>query len=271
MTDSKQNFFKAGKKLSRILGQVLAEVKPGKKLIELENLTQRLIAEAGGVPNFAMEPNYHWATCINLNEGIVHGIPDEKVIKENDVVSLDMGLRYHGWHSDMAYTLQVKSQNSTRLPAPKAAGSGGQDIKSQKNLETGRFLETGKRALAEAIKTVKAGNRVGHISAAIERVIEGAGYHCARELTGHGIGRKLHQEPWIPGLLTRPVEKTPLLKKGMGLAIEVIYTMGKPRLEKSADGWTIKTVDGRISALFEKTVLVTEGGVRIVTPFGWRG
>jgi len=254
MIDSKQNFFKAGKKLSQVFGQVLAEVKPGKKLIELENLTQRLIAEAGGEPNFAMEPNYHWATCINLNEGIVHGIPDEKVIKEGDVVSFDMGLCYHGWHSDMAYTIEVKSEKL-----------------KVKSLEVERFLEAGKRALAEAIKAVKPGNRVGHISAAIERVIEGAGYHCARELTGHGIGRKLHQKPWIPGLLTEPIENTPLLEEGMGLAIEVIYTMGKPRLMRSADGWTIKTVDGKISALFEKTVFVAERGVRIVTPFGWRG
>ena len=255
MIDSKQNFFKAGKKLSQVFGQVLAEVKPGKKLIELENLTQRLIAEAGGEPNFAMEPNYHWATCINLNEGIVHGIPDKKVIKEGDVVSLDMGLRYHGWHSDMAYTIKVQKSKT----------------KNQKDLDIERFLQAGKRALAEAIKAVKPGSRVGHISAAIERVIEGAGYHCARELTGHGIGRKLHQKPWIPGLLTEPIEHTPLLEKGMGLAIEVIYTMGKPRLMRSADGWTIKTVDGKISALFEKTVFVAERGVRIVTPFSWRG
>jgi len=237
-------FQKSGKRLSEVFGRVLEEIKPGRRLIEIEKKANQLLLETGGRPSFKMVKNYHWATCLNLNEGVVHGIPDEKVIKSGDVVSLDMGLYYHGWHSDMAYTIQV----------------------GRSDRKTERFLAAGREALSAAVAEVKAGKRVGHISGAIQKVIEGSGYHCVRELTGHGVGRKLHQFPWIPCLLTSPVAETPLLKEGMGLAIEVIYALGKPDLKKSSDGWTIKTQDGKISALFEKTVLVTRRGSKVITP-----
>ena len=248
MITSVKDFLTAGEKLAQVFARCLKEIKPGKRLIEIEQLANQLIEQEGAKASFKTVPGYHWATCINLNAGIVHGIPNQEIIKEGDVVSLDMGLVYRGWHSDMAYTIKVQGKE---------------------NLEVEKFLNTGKRALEEAIKAVKPGNRVGHISAAIQRVIEGEGYHCVRDLTGHGIGQKLHQDPWIPCLLMGPVDQTPELKEGMGLAIEVIYTMGKPELRKSADGWTIETQDGKISALFEKTVLVTRKGAQIVTPFLW--
>lgn len=248
MNASIKEFLTAGEKLAKIFSQCLKEIKPGRSLIEIEQLANQLIEQEGVRASFKTVPGYHWATCINLNAGVVHGIPDQKTIKEGDVVSLDMGSLYQNWHADMAYTIKVQGQE---------------------NLEIERFLNTGKRALEEAIKVVKPGNRVGHISAAIQRVIEGNGYHCVRELTGHGIGRKLHQDPWIPCLLTGSIDQTPELEEGMGLAIEVIYTMGEPELKKLADGWTIETQDGKISALFEKTVLVTRKGARIITPFLW--
>ncbi len=242
-------FIEAGKRLSRIFAKTLAEIKPGRKLREIDSLADKFISKSGGKASFKGVGDYQWATCINLNEGVVHGIPDNKIIKRGDVVSLDMGFEYQGCHADMAYTLQI--QNPKSLPT---------------DLEVDRFLEAGKKALDEAIRAVRAGNRVGHISKAIQEIIEEAGYSCVRELTGHGIGGNLHQPPWIPCRLTERIEKTPLLKEGVGLAIEVIYTLGKADLEKMADGWTIKTRDGKISALFEKTVLVTKKGVRVVTP-----
>ena len=248
MMISIKDFFIAGEKLARIFAYCLKEIEPGKKLIEIERLASQLIKQEGAEASFKTVPGYHWAICINLNAGVVHGIPDRKVIRKGDLISLDMGLFYRGWHADMAYTIRVSDKKDEKIE---------------------EFLTTGKRALAEAIKAAKAGCRVGHISAAIQQVVEGRGYHCIRELTGHGIGQKLHQDPWIPCFLTNSIDQTPELKEGMGLAIEVIYTFGSPQLKKLADGWTIETQDGKISALFEKTVLVTRKGTQIITPFLW--
>jgi len=241
----KTPFEVAGEKLSQVFAEVISKVKPGVSLLELEKETVSLIKKAGGKASFKMVSGYDWATCINLNEGIVHGIPNERKIRSGDVVSLDMGLFWKGWHSDMAYTLQVGKKSS----------------------EISSFLEAGKKALELAILQALPGNRVGNISAVIQKTIGEASCACLPELTGHGIGQKLHQEPWVPGVVLRPIEKTPLLKEGMGLAIEVIYTRGKPRMKTEADGWTISTQDGKISALFEKTILVSEKEFKTITPF----
>lgn len=243
-----RSFIESGKRLAQVFDQVLEEIKPGKKLSAIDSLVERLILQAGGKPSFKSVPNYSWASCVNLNQGVVHGIPDQKMIKKGDLVSLDVGFQYQGWHSDMAFTL--------------VAGG-------KANQKKDKFLKTGEKALRKAIDAVKPGNRVGHISKAIQETIEGEGYHCSYQLTGHGIGKKLHQLPWIPCLLNWPVEKTPFLESGMGLAIEVIYMAGRPEVETEADGWTIRTSDGKMSALFEKTVLVTQKGVKIITPYNW--
>ncbi len=246
------NFFQAGEKLSRAFAKTLNEIKPGISLAEIEKKAVRFIEAENGQPGFKTVDNYHWATCINVNNGVVHGVPNDTEIKTGDLVSLDMGLIYKGWHGDMAYTKLVDSQKSI--------------VKSDKE-EIIEFLEAGERALEKAIKQVKSGNRIGDISRVIEEVITGAGYQVVKRLTGHGIGRKLHQQPLIPGFLSGPVESTPLIKKNMGLAIEVIYTKGKGKIKTADDGWTITTQDGKISALFEKTVLASENGVKIITPY----
>jgi len=249
-----QDWLVAGQKLSQVFHQCLKAIKPGCRLAEIDHLADQLIQQVGAKPSFKTVTGYQWATCINVNEGVVHGIPHPTIIvKAGDLVSLDIGLIYRGWNVDMAYTIKVQNQKD----------------KEEEKQQEEKFLEAGKKALEEAIKMVRPGNRVGHISAAIEQIIEGNGYHCVRSLTGHGIGRQLHQEPWVPCLLVEPIEQTPELKEGMGLAIEVIYTMGKPELKKLADGWTIATQDGKISALFEKTVLVTRKGGKVITPFIW--
>lgn len=250
-----KNFFEAGQKLACVFAKTLNEVKPGVKLADIEKKAVSFIHQEGGKPGFKMVENYNWATCINLNQGVVHGIPDEKKISHGDVVSLDIGLYYNGWHADMAYTKLVKN--------------GGLKVKSEnKNKE---FLEAGENALEEAIKQVKPGNRVGHISRKIEKIIKRQGYDIFHRLTGHGIGKELHQAPYIPGELNQPIKKTPLLKPGMGLAIEVIYTYGKGELKTARDGWTLVTRDGKISALFEKTVLVTNNSAKIITPYLFSG
>jgi methionyl aminopeptidase len=230
-----------GQKLKQVMEEVISKIKPGVTLQELEAVAVRKIKALGGKPSFKMVPRYHWATCLNLNEGVVHGIPDETVIKKGDLVSVDAGFYSQGFHTDMARTVEVGTKKETQ------------------------FLEVGKKALEKAISQVKPGKRVGDISLAIERTIKKAGYSPVRRLTGHGVGRQLHQEPTIPCFLRGEVRATPLLKKGMVLAIEVIYTLGKPDIFVADDGWTIQTQDGKIAALFEETVAIGADGPLILT------
>jgi methionyl aminopeptidase len=242
-----RNFLRAGQKLAQAFAKTIKEIKPGVSLLEIEVLANEYIDEQGGKPGFKMVDNYDWATCININDGVVHGVPDGTKIKPGDIVSLDMGLYYRGWHSDMAYTKEIRS--------------------SKHEIRNGEFLAVGEKALEKAIDQAKPGNRVGHISHAIEDTIGRAGYRVIPRLTGHGVGRELHQDPMIPGVLSGKVERTPKIKAGMGLAIEVIYTKGSPGIKTAGDGWTIVTKDGKMSSLFEKTVLVTKGGAEIITPY----
>jgi len=242
-----RNFLQAGQKLARAFAKTLNEVNIGISLAQVERKALQYIKAEGGKPGFRMVDNYDWATCININQGVVHGIPDNTEVRPGDIVSLDMGLYYRGWHSDMAYTKEIRS--------------------SKHEIRNGEFLAVGEKALEKAIDQARPGNRVGHISKAIEETIGQAGYRVIPRLTGHGVGRELHQDPMIPGVLTGKVERTPKIKVGMGLAIEVIYTKGQPGIKTTGDGWTIATRDGKISSLFEKTVLVTKNGAKIITPY----
>lgn len=231
-----------GKILRRIKKQLINEIKVNAVPLQIDNLAKELIKEAGGYPSFMTVRGYKWATCICVNDEVVHGIPDNEPFKEGDVVGLDIGLLYQGWHTDTSTTKWLKPQ----IP----------NSKFQK--ETEMFIKTGKTALKRAIGQAKAGNRVGHISRAIQDTVEEAGYSVVKTLVGHGIGKKLHEAPHIPGILAGSVAKTPEIKNGMALAIEVIYNMGKPEIiYKNADGWTLGTLDKSISGLFEETVLVT--------------
>jgi methionyl aminopeptidase len=134
------------------------------------------------------------------------------------------------------------------------------------NKKKEHFLETGKRALREAINSAKSGKRVGHISKTIQDIVEKEGYSVVRSLVGHGVGKELHEPPEVPGYLAGKIEKTPLLKTGMTVAIEVIYNMGGPDIAyANEDGWTIKSSDGSLSAVFERTVLITKDGCEVLT------
>ncbi len=234
-----------GKKLSAILVELFNFAKEGINLLELESKAVRLIKESGGEPGFMKVPNYHWATCLNINDEVVHGVPKDYFLKNKDVLNIDIGLFYKGFHTDMSGTIFISN-------------------KKDKGIE--KFLETGKKALKLAEKEAKDGNRVGNISQKIQEVIEKNGYNCARNLTGHGIGRNLHEEPTIPCILNKPIDETPIFKKGMTLAIEVIYTQGEPELIMNPkDGWTIKTKDGKISAVFEETIVISKNRPVVLT------
>ncbi|MGB9706690.1 MAG: type I methionyl aminopeptidase [Microgenomates group bacterium] len=230
-----------GRRLAWVFGQVLKKIRPGVKLSQLDKLAEELIKKQGGFPSFKTVKGYNWATCINVGSGVVHGIPGDYQIKEGDLLSLDMGMLYGGFHTDMARTFWVRSQKS-------------------------KFLKIGERALRMAIKAARLGNRVGHISEAIEKEIKKAGFSPIEALTGHGVGQKLHEEPQIPCFVKGKINQTPLLKPGMTLAIEVIYAEGKPDLVLENDGWTVKTADSSLAGLFEDTILVTKKSPIILTP-----
>lgn len=230
-----------GKKLGRIRDRVLSEVRVGIKTIELDKLAERLIKEAGGEASFKMVENYQWATCVCVNENLVHCPPGNYKLQKGDLVTLDIGMFYQGYHTDTAATVIVSKKDD-------------------------RFLRTGRRALEAAINAAKAGSRVGYISRAMQSVIEESGYNVVRKLVGHGIGKGLHEKPQIPCFLEEKIKKTPRLKESQTLAIEVIYTEGKPEIElDSADNWTMRTQDSSRSAMFEHTIAITPKQPLILT------
>jgi methionyl aminopeptidase len=251
-----------GLKLSRILAQLLQMSRPDTNLLEVEKKAMDLIKKTGGKAGFALVPGYHWATCLNVNDEIVHGVPKDYVLQAGDVLNIDVGLFYKGFNTDMSNTVYIKNP---RHPEPSHHP---ESASRRISGSIDKFLATGKKALEEAIKQAKAGNRVAHISQKIQQIVEGAGYHVARNLTGHGLGKKLHQPPAIPGFVSLPLRQTPLLKPGMTLAIEVIYCMGSSDLVlDEKDGWTFRSKDGQMTAVFEKDIAVTEDKPLILTPF----
>jgi methionyl aminopeptidase len=241
-----------GKRLALVMEETIKAALPGVKLSTLDKNAEELIKKKGGEPSFKTVKNYHWTTCINLNEGVVHGVPDDKEIKDGDIVSIDMGMIYKGFHTDMARTLCVRTQIS--------------NLKTQNWEKKAEFLEAGEKALRMAVQQAKAGNRVGHISKAIEEIVRAGGFSPVETLTGHGVGRNLHEFPHIPCFLAGNISETPLLRPGMVLAIEVIYNFGSPRVIISKDGWTVETEDGKLAALFEDTVVIGEKGPEVLTP-----
>lgn len=232
-----------GKRLSRIKHALMEMLKPGMTSFEVEQKAVELIKKEGGEASFKKVPGYSWATCVNVNSGIVHGIPKKEVIfKDGDIVSVDVGIFYKGLHTDTASTKLLGNDS-----------------------EKDKFLEVGRRALNLAIKEAKIGKKIDNISAAIGETIRSAGFEPVYSLTGHGVGRTLHEDPQIPCFVTgNPVGQTEI-KEGMTLAIEVMYTEGSPDLTIEEDGWTIGTKDGKISALFEETVAVTKDGPIVLT------
>jgi methionyl aminopeptidase len=252
-TSKIQNMSSAGAILSEVLEEVKSFVKPGVSELEIDSLADKLIHEKGGYPGFKKVPGYKHAICISVNDVVVHGIPTGRIVKEGDVVGIDCGVYYGGYHTDMAETILVSNLK------PQISNQ-----KSDGNIK--KFLEVGKEAMFAGIKQAKAGNRVGNISRAMQEIIEGSGYSVVRNLVGHGVGKSLHEAPEIPGYLAGKIEDTAKLTEGQTLAIEIIYNMGKPGVVYSGDDdWTIVTDDGSISGLFERTVLVTGHGPKLLT------
>ncbi|MEK7060845.1 MAG: type I methionyl aminopeptidase [Patescibacteria group bacterium] len=234
----------AGQALGGILGELLDMAKAGVSLQEIESQAMAKIKKEGGSASFTTVADYKWATCLCINDVIVHGIPTEYVLKQKDVLTIDIGMLRDGFHTDTAWS--------------KVIGVSTKEVQ--------QFLSAGEKALWAGIAMARAGNRVGHISKAIQDVVLPEGYGIVRSLVGHGVGKTLHEAPQIPGMLKGKIEHTPVLTAGMTIAIEVIYTMGSPDVAYvNDDGWSIGTKDGSLTAVFEHSIVITDGEPFVLT------
>lgn len=232
----------AGRLLAITHDELSRALKPGMSTWEIDHLGEEIIRSFGCVPNFLHYNGYPASICVSVNDEVVHGIPSKKrIIQEGDIVSLDAGLIYKGYHSDAARTHAIGEVN------PEAA----------------KLIQVTRESFFEGIKFAKAGNHLHDISAAIQKYAESFGFGVVRDLVGHGIGTHLHEDPEIPNFKTRG--RGIKLCPGMTLAIEPMITAGRYDVEWLDDGWTVVTVDGSLAAHYENTVLITEGEPEILT------
>ena len=234
-----QDACKLSARALRLAGEA---IEPGVSTLEIDTLVRKFIEEQGATPSFLGYGGYPASACISVNNVVIHGIPSKKIIlKEGDIVSVDVGAYLNGYHGDNAYTF--------------ACG----DISK----EARALLDATKESLYEGIKMAVAGNRVGDISAAVQEYTEARSYSVVRDFVGHGVGAKLHEEPSVPNFGTP--HRGARLIPGMTLAIEPMINMGSYDVEVLDDEWTVVTTDGSLSAHFEHTIAVTPDGPMIMT------
>jgi methionyl aminopeptidase len=245
-----------GRKLGAIL-QILLDLSiPGTNLLALEDAACKEIKRAGGTPSFTTISDYKWATCLCVNEVIVHAIPRSYILKDGDVLTIDIGMIFEGFHTDTAWTKIIRNTES-HLPAQTG-------IENLEKIEL--FLQSGEKAMWNAIGVARIGNHIGELSKAIDAEMKKGGYQVTKTLVGHGVGRCLHEEPQIPGYIRGELKNTQKLIGGETVAVEVIYAMGSGIVVyDNDDGWTLSTKDRSLSAVFEHTVAVTESGPEVLT------
>ena len=232
----------AGALVAETIAHVGERTEPGVTTLELDRIADDYIRAKGGVPTSQGYRGYPRAICISVNEVVVHGIPDGRVVEEGDLVTIDVGVTLADAIADSAYTF----------------GIGAIDDEAQ------RLLDVGQDALAAGIAEARLGNRIGDISQAVQAMVEAAGFAVVRSLVGHGVGRHYHEDPHVPNFGLRG--RGPRLSEGMTIAIEPMITAGRPDVWLADDGWTIATEDGSLSAHFEHTVAILGDGPRILTP-----
>lgn len=235
----------SGRILATILEEIRKTCKPGDTPQDMAKLAKKKLVELGGEPAFlgvAGYPPYPDVICISVNDQVQHAIPSDRPFEAGDVVNFDFGVRYKGMITDAGITLAIGGQTTP---------------------DTARLIKGTEKALKDGLAVVKAGCRVGDISAAIERTLRTHRLGIVRELVGHGVGHYLHEEPEIPNY--GRAGTGPVLQAGMTIAVEPITTLGNPSIFQEKDGWTLRTIDHSWAAQFEHTVLVTSTGCEILT------
>jgi methionyl aminopeptidase len=236
----------AGGIVAETIDTVLAAVEPGVSTADLDGVAEAFIRERKATPSFKGYRGFPASICASLNEEVVHGIPSPKrILKEGDVLSLDFGAIWDGYHADSAVTVFVGEPPSA---------------------EAEKLVRVTEEALEAGISQIRRGGRLSDISHAVQQVVEGAGFSVVREYVGHGVGRSLHEDPQIPnyGLPGRGPE----LRPGLVVAVEPMVTMGDWKTRVLADDWTVVTADGSLAAHFEHTIAVTEDGREVLTARG---
>ena len=241
------------RKANRLVGATLAElgkhIQPGVTTLQLDHIAEEFIRDHGAIPTFKNFPNplggpFPASICTSVNDVVVHGVPDAKtVLREGDIISIDCGTKLDGYCGDSCYTFCVGEVSD----------------------EVRQLLQTTKESLYQGIAQAVAGNHVGDIGHAVQDLCEGRGYGVVRELTGHGIGREMHEQPQVPNYGSRG--NGVMLKASMCIAIEPMITMGDRKIWLMPDRWTIRTRDGKPAAHFEHTVVVRRGQAEILSTF----
>jgi methionyl aminopeptidase len=232
---------RAGAIVAEVLDLMRATVHPGVSLEELDRLARELIESRGGKPSFLGHQGFPASICTSVDEEVVHGIPSPDVLERGEIVSIDVGVLLDGYHADSALTLPV----------------------GQISEAAARLIEVTEASFYRGIEHARSGQRIGDISAAIQGVAELNGYGIVRELTGHGVGRSLWEDPQIPNY--GHAGTGPLLRPGMTIAVEPMFTVGDPATMVLEDGWTVVTLDGGLAAHYEHTVLITSGEPELLT------
>lgn len=231
----------AGALTARTLELLKGEIRPGITTNQLNSIAEEFIKSQGAVPSFKNYRGYPKSICASINSVVVHGIPDGTVLREGDIISIDIGVQYKGFHGDAARTFGVGNISD----------------------EAKRLIETTEKCFFDAVGLVRDGVRLGDISSEIQAIAEGQGYGVVRELVGHGIGAALHEEPDVPNYGKKG--KGIRLSSGMTIAIEPMINAGTHEVVMDDDGWTVRTLDDSLSAHYENTIAVTEEGYEILT------
>lgn len=229
--------------VSKTLGMLAPKIVPGAIPLELDKLAEEFIRDHGGIPGFLGMYGFPNTLCMSPNAQVVHGIPGKEPLKEGDILSVDCGVLMNDYYGDHAYTFAVGEVDAA----------------------TANLLEDTKASLYAGIREVVAGNRIGDIGAAIQQYTESRGYGVVRELVGHGLGKKMHEEPQVPNYGKRGRGKK--IQEGLVIAIEPMINLGTHRIKQLSDGWTILTADGKNSAHFEHDVAVVNGKPEILSTF----
>ena len=232
---------RAGQLLAKTEELIAKAIAPGVTTAYLDQIAEDYIRSQGGIPSFKGYGGFPATLCTSINEEVVHGIPGKRILKEGDILSVDMGCILEGYHGDMARTYAV----------------------GEISAEAKKLIEVTKQSFFEGIKFAKEGNHLNDIGSAIQKYVEKNGFSVVRAYVGHGIGKELHEAPEIPNF--RTLSKGVQLKKGMTLAIEPMVNVGDYNVRLLKDGWTTVTKDGKNAAHYENTILITDGAPEILT------